>query len=228
MVSSHRVKVGLSYTGRQRVAGYRRRRHRLSAKRLYGGIESFETFGRRWHASLDRYYCVNDIEAVLYLSDGDAALRQLREIYFPQAIGQHDWAHLFRDIQAASPDEARRARWVSQLCKGRADLVKRNLEGHRRRYGGNSEAAAKVLRALDQGDFYGWKRFRDRYDPQRTQKIPRGTGGIEKNQEVTIGRAMKKRGMAWTARGAHHLAKLIFAWHDKKNWNSLWEEPFPP
>ncbi len=32
-------------------------------------------------------------------------------------------------------------------------------------------------------------------------RIPRASGGIEKNQEVTIGRAMKKRGMAWTATG---------------------------
>jgi len=106
--------------------------------------------------------------------------------------------------------------------------VKRQLKGYRLRDGGNSEAAAKVVRVLDQGDFYGWKRFRDRYDAQRTQKIPRATGAIEKNQDVTIGRAMKKRGMAWTAGGAHHLAKLIFAWQDKKIWNSLWEEPFPP
>jgi len=225
--SSHRVKVGLSYSGRERVPGYRRPRYRLSAKRLYGGIESFETFGRRWHASVDRHHCVNDTEAVLYLSDGDPGLRQLREMYFPQAIGQHDWAHVFRDIQSAAPDEARRARWVGQLCEGRDDLVKRRLK-RCRRDGGNPEAAAKVLRALDHGDFYGWKRFRDRHDPQRTQKIPRGSGGIEKNQEITIGRAMKKRGMAWTARGANNLAKLIFAWQDKYTWNSLWQEPFPP
>lgn len=36
---------------------------------------------------------------------------------------------------------------------------------------------------------------------------------------------MKKRGMAWAARGANHLAKPIFASQDKKTWNSLWEEP---
>ena len=61
-----------------------------------------------------------------------------------------------------------------------------------------------------------------------TQRLPRGSGAIEKNQEVLIGRAMKKRGMAWSAQGAHHLAKLIFAYQDKQTWPSLWTEPLPP
>ena len=69
---------------------------------------------------------------------------------------------------------------------------------------------------------------RKRHDRDRTQRIPRATGGIEKNQEITIGCAMKKRGMAWSARGANHLAKLVIAWQDNTTWNSLWKELFPP
>jgi len=102
------------------------------------------------------------------------------------------------------------------------------VASHRRRREASHEAIDRIVGALDNGDFYGWKEYRRRHDPERAQRLPRATGAIEKNQEITIGRAMKRRGMAWTARGAHHLAKLIFAWQDKKTWESLWQEPFPP
>ena len=228
-VTSHRVKVGLSYTGRERQKGDRSPRYTLTGKRLYGGVESLERFGRQWYASLERHHGVSRAEAVLYLSDGDAGLIGLQETHFPQAIRQQDWAHVFRDIRQGAPDETRPMRWVEQLCEGRADLAVKTMRAHLRRREGARDAIKKVLRSLDDSarDFYGWKRFRSRHDPERTQRLPRGTGAIEKNQEVTIGRAMKKRGMAWTARGANHLAKLIFAWQDKTTWNSLWEEPSP-
>jgi len=226
---SHRVKVGLSYTGRERQKGYKRPRYALAGKRLYGGVESISRFGRQWYGALERHCGVSRVKAVLYLSDGDPALIGLQETHFPQAIRQHDWAHVFRDIRSAAPDETRRARWVKQLCEGRSDLAARNMQAHLRGGSGDREAIKKVLHVVGDGgaDFYGWKRFQNRHDPDRTQKIPRGTGGIEKNQEVMIGRAMKKRGMAWTAHGANHLAKLIFAWQDKTTWNLLWNEPSP-
>lgn len=225
---SHRVKVGLSYTGRERVKGYRRPRYRLAGKRLYGGIEDLDTFGRRWYAQLEQAHRISDASAVLYLTDGDPGLIGLSETHFPQAIRHHDGAHVFRDLRSAAPDAPRRTRWIGHLCAGRDDLVRRNMARHRHAPGASPDAMDKVMRALDGGDFYGARRYRTRHDPQRTQRIPRATGGIEKNQEITIGRAMKKRGMAWTARGANHLAKLLIAWQDKTIWNSLWKEPFPP
>ena len=226
--TTHRVKVGLSYTGRERVAGYRRPRYRLAEKGLYGGIETFDSFGRHWYAHLECRHRISDAPAVLYLTDGDPGLVGLSETHFPQAIRHHDWAHVFRDLWRAAPDETRRARWIGQLCEGRDDLVRRNMARHRHARGASAEAIDKVLRALDGGDFYGARRYRKRHDRERTQRIPRATGGIEKNQEITIGRAMKKRGMAWTARGANHLAKLVIAWQNNTTWNSLWKEPFPP
>jgi len=43
-----------------------------------------------------------------------------------------------------------------------------------------------------------------------------------------IARAMKKRGMGWTAQGANRLAKLVIARQDDTTWNSLWKKPFLP
>ena len=84
--------------------------------------------------------------------------------------------------------------------------------------------ARKVLALLerDQDAFYGYRQYRQRHDPECTQRLPRATGGVEKNQEVLIGRVMKRRGMAWSAQGANNLAKLISAYQEPQTWHDLW------
>lgn len=223
---SHRIKTGLSYTGRERVPGYSRARYRLEEKRAYGGVESLEDFGNGWYTLLESQYAVSRAKAVLYLTDGDPGLVGLRATHFPQAIHAHDRAHVFRDIGAGAPDEATGKRWIGWLCAGEWEQARRAMRQCLRRGSGSCEPLQKALR-VPRSDFYGTRLFRRLYDPDKTERLPYATGGVEKNQEITIGRAMKKRGMAWTARGAHHLSKLIFAFQHQQTWESLWMEPPP-
>lgn len=225
-VDSLRIKTGLSYTGRERVAGYRRARYRLAQKRIYGGVESLETFGKGWYTLLEREHGLSRAKAILYLTDGDPGLMGLRAMHFPQAIHAHDRAHVFRDLRCGAPDEASRKRWMGWLCAGDWPRARTAMRQCLRRNSGSSEVLRKVLR-VSRTDFYGTKRFRRLFDPEKAERLPHATGGVEKNQEITIGRAMKKRGMAWTVRGAHHLTKLIFAFQHKETWESLWMEPPP-
>ncbi len=225
-VDSHRIKTGLSYTARERVDNYRRARYRLTDKRIYGGVESLEAFGKGWYTLLEREYGVRRARAVLYLTDGDPGLVGLRATHFPQAIHAHDRAHVFRDIAAGAPEENCRKRWIGWLCEGEWEQARRAMRQSLRRGSGSSDPLRKVLR-VPRKDFYGTRLFRRLYDPDRTERMPYATGAVEKNQEITIGRAMKKRGMAWTARGAHHLSKLVFAFQHKATWESLWMEPPP-
>ncbi len=225
-VDTHRIKTGVSYTGRERVAGYHAARYRLAGKRLYGGVEDWAHFGNGWYTLLERHYALSRTRAVLYLTDGDPGLVALRDTHFPHAIHAHDRAHVFRDLGAAAPDEACRKRWTGWLCEGRWDHARLAMRQCLRRGSGSPDALLKVLR-VPRRDFYGTRLFRKLYDPQRTQRLPYATGGVEKAQEITIARAMKRRGMAWTARGAHHLAKLIFAFHHPPSWSDLWMEPPP-
>ena len=225
-VDSHRIKTGVSYTSRERLPGYRTPRYRLDRKRLYGGVETLEHFGKGWYTLLERQYGLSRVPAVLYLTDGDPGLVGLRSTHFPQAIHAHDRAHVFRDIASGSPDEASRKRWIGWLCQGEWEQARRAMRQCLRRGSGSREPLLKVLR-VQRKDFYGTRLFRRLHDPQKTQRVPYATGAVEKNQEITIGRAMKKRGMAWTARGAHHLSKLIFAFHHSHTWESLWMEPPP-
>jgi hypothetical protein len=223
---SIRIKTGLSYTGRERVNGYRKPRYRLAEKRLYGGVDSLKDFGKGWYSLLERLHALSRTKAVLYLTDGDPGLVGLRSLHFPQAVHAHDRAHVFRDLAAGAPDDACRKRWIGWLCEGEWEQARRAMRRSLRRGSGRQEPLRKVLR-VPRKDFYGTRLFRRLYDPQKTQRLPYATGGVEKNQEITIGRAMKKRGMAWTPRGAHHLAKLVFAFEHKETWESLWMEPPP-
>ena len=223
---SHRIKTGVSYTSRARVEGYSKPRYCLVDKRIYGGVEDWEQFGKGWYALLEQRYSLSRAKAVLYLTDGDAGLVGLKQAHFPSAVHAHDRAHVFRDLAAGAPDEATRKRWIGWLCQGEWEQARRAMRQCLRRGSGSSEPLKKVLR-VPRKDFYGTRLFRLLHDPHRTQRLPYATGGVEKNQEITIGRAMKKRGMAWTARGAHHLSKLIFAFQHKQTWDALWMEPPP-
>jgi hypothetical protein len=229
-VKTHRVKVGLSYTGRSRKSIGRRERRRLEGKHVYGGVESLSDFGGGWYSALEAWYGISEAKGVLYLTDGDVGLRNLGEEHFPQAIHQLDWRHVFQAIRGGAPDERRYGRWVDQLCCGELKRACQEMRSHVGRGLGNAELLGKVVGLLErQGEaFYGWKEYRRLHDVEREEWLPRGTGGIEKNQEVTIGRTMKRRGMAWTETGANHLAKLIFAWQEKDTWESLWRSPSPP
>ena len=145
-LDSHRIKTGLSYTGRERVTGYSQARYRLTDKRVYGGVESLEDFGKGWYTLLERQYGVSRAKAVLYLTDGDPGLVGLRATHFPQAIHAHDRAHVFRDIGAGAPDEASRKRWIGWLCAGEWEQARRAMRQCLRRGSGSSDPLRKALR----------------------------------------------------------------------------------
>lgn len=146
--TTHRVKIGLSYTGRERVEGRARARWRLRGKGVYGGVQAVDTFGLNWYASLERRRGVSEAPAVLYLADTDAMLWGIRDVCFPDAVGQLYRAHLFRDFRSAAPNEGVARRWRAQVCQGRLDLVRRNVRPHAESGRGNPELLDKVWRAL--------------------------------------------------------------------------------
>jgi len=50
-----------------------------------------------------------------------------------------------------------------------------------------------------------------------------GSGAIEKNIELVIGRRFKKWGMRWSKDGANYLLKLRILKHDREAWNDFWK-----
>lgn len=117
--------------------------------------------------------------AVLYLSDDDPMLRGVQQMHFLQAIAHLDHAHVFRDLWSAAPDAARAQRWIGQLCRGQPELAFRSLPRHIERSTAHEKHGRKVLELVEreQDAFYGWRHYRQRHDPERTQRLPAPRAG---------------------------------------------------
>jgi len=50
-----------------------------------------------------------------------------------------------------------------------------------------------------------------------------GSGAVEKNIELTIGRRLKGRGMSWSREGANNLLKLRMERQDSGAWEGWWQ-----
>jgi len=50
-----------------------------------------------------------------------------------------------------------------------------------------------------------------------------GSGAVEKNIELLIGRRFKKRGMSWSRDGANNLLKLRVERQDPDGWQGWWQ-----
>jgi hypothetical protein len=50
-----------------------------------------------------------------------------------------------------------------------------------------------------------------------------GSGGVEKNIEIFIGRRFKKIGAHWSKKGAGRLMKLKVWKEDKETWEKFWQ-----
>lgn len=85
-----------------------------------------------------------------------------------------------------------------------------------------------------QAGLYTVHTLKDKFpDPQLLNV---GSGAIEKNIEVIIGRRFKKQGMCWTQQGADlpvrstqtgHLLKLRILKRDAKVWDEFWKTYLP-
>ena len=147
----------------------------------------------------------------LVKGDGPEWICQGAAQVFPPHVLQLDRWHLLDRLAQFAGSQARlwkRLRtWVLQ---GRVSALVRSL----RQWGGadaRSEAArqellgyvtrpAQAITAVD--------RLRPQVSPAARPLLTHGTGALEKNIEVLIGRRFKRWGRRCTRRGAHHLLKL--------------------
>ena len=59
---------------------------------------------------------------------------------------------------------------------------------------------------------------------RRLAPVRSGSGVIEKNIEVRVGRRFKRQGRSWTRRGAEHLAQLLWLQTHPTDWTHWWSQ----
>jgi len=125
------VKIGLVFDGVRRIG---RTRRALTGRTLHAGTEGWTAWAERFTALCTRL-AVYEADRILFVSDGAASIRWIRERSFPTAIELLDWYHLADALRGAiGPERPDRLEAALAVAAGhRAPRVRRRCHGSKAR-----------------------------------------------------------------------------------------------
>lgn len=195
------VKLGLVFTGAEPVGKDRRR---LLDRHYVGATGSWTTFAERFTAACAAMG-VYEAERILFVSDGAAAIRWIRERSFPDAIELLDWYHLTEQLRTGvgRAHEEVLSTALGAAGPGDVEALLAILRSHAR-----ALEAADPEQALRCGALIGYVE-NNRRGIANYRIVPLASSGpMEKGVDITICRRFKARGMSWFRRGVSHLLHL--------------------
>lgn len=202
------VKLGLMHEGweEERVAA---RRYRLVGKEYWGGVMDGESFWERGARLFYGRYNEGKTGRVVINGDGAEWIKKGKE-YLAGAEIYLDRYHRNRALrQALGFEPGLYGRALAALNEGRPE----DLEGI------INEAIIKApgqeqlqrLRELKRYLKANWEGLKDwRKGEKPLPETVRGLGASEPSISHVLAARMKKRGMSWSEKGAHHMAQLRF------------------
>lgn len=206
------VRLGLLFTGKElESASARHRRYRLQERVLYGGVESADEFGERLFLAGEARVGLSRARHLLLIGDGADWIEHLAGHERWKATYQLDWWHILRHLRRAFPTRPDLvARLQQVLRQGDAAQLLRLVALARVTGAGDPQQVAELETYLHTNarGFYGARRLRPLLSAKARLVAVNGSGAIEKQMDVTIGRRFKGPGMRWTRRGANRLLKL--------------------
>jgi hypothetical protein len=209
---SFEVRLGVLFSGKElESATAKHRRYRLKERVLYGGVERAEVFGERLFLAGEAKLGLSHAENLLLVGDGAEWIEALAGHRRWQATYQLDWWHLIHAIHRTFPD---RPELVSELKRrlynGDGEQLIALVSLARAATDGDAERIAQLENYLlaNQEGFYGARRLRRRLSPEARAVAVEGSGAIEKQMDLVVGRRFKGQGMRWTKRGSNRLLKL--------------------
>ncbi len=195
------VKIGLVFDGARRVG---RTRRVLTGRTLDAGTESWTGWAERFAALCTRLG-VYEADRILFVSDGAAAIRWIRERAFPSAIELLDWYHLVEALRGAigpgRPDRLELALVTAE--PGDAERLLELLAGW-----AAEEAVRDPERAERLAAVWGYV-ANNRRAIEHYRIVPLASSGpMEKAVDIVVARRFKARGMSWFRRGVSALVRL--------------------
>lgn len=195
------VKLGLVFTGSERTG---RDRRRLLDRHLVGATGSWTSFAERFTAACAALG-VYEAERILFVSDGAAAIRWIRERSFPDAIELLDWYHLSEQLRygVGHRHEEVLSTALGAAIPGDVEALLAILRSHARAI--EPDDPEQALRC---GAVIGYV-TNDRQGIANYRIVPLASSGpMEKGVDITICRRFKTRGMSWFRQGVSHLLHL--------------------
>ena len=210
------VKLGLVFTGTEQTGRHRRR---LLERHYVGDTGSWTSFAERFTAACAAMG-VYEAGRILFVSDGAAAIRWIRERSFPDAIELLDWYHLTEQLRFGigrqHGDVLTAALGAAE--PGDVDGLLAVLAAHADALAPDDPEQATRCRAV-----IGYV-TNNRRGVANYRIVPMASSGpMEKGVDITICRRFKTRGMSWFRRGVSHLLHLKLL-RLNGAWDRYWAE----
>lgn len=209
---SFEVRMGVFFSGKEREsATAKHKRYRLKERVLYGGVETAAVFGERLFLAGEARLGLSHAEHLLLVGDGAEWIEALAGHRRWQATYQLDWWHLTHALHRTFTDRpAFVAELKRSLYSGEGERLINLVSLARLAGDGDPERMAQLLTYLkaNRHGFYAARRLRERLSPEASLVAVEGSGAIEKQMDLAVGRRFKGQGMRWTKKGANRLLKL--------------------
>lgn len=219
------AKLGLMYSGKELESKRaKRRRYRLKEKVLYGGVEDSQAFGEKLYLKGEQNLQLDQAKNLLFVGDGARWINEIAGGERWRCASQLDWWHYERKLTQTLKGQERLIGELLRLLRaGEREKHRRLLRLRRMQTAGDAEQLDELLDYLErnwQGLYGSWS-LREKVKAQEVLVV--GSGAVEKNIELVIGRRFKKRGMSWSRAGANNLLKLRIHRQDRAAWEAWWE-----
>lgn len=219
------VKLGLMYTGKELESKEaKHKRYRLKEKVLYGGVEEAQAFGEKLYLKGEQNLHLGGARHLLFIGDGARWINDIAGAHYWKSVYQLDWWHYQRKLrQALRGEEELIGELLRLLRAGEGEKHRRLLRLRRMKAQGDTEKQDELIQYLEdnwQGLYGSWS-LREKVEAQEVLVV--GSGAVEKNIELVIGRRFKKRGMSWSRAGANNLLKLRIHRQDRVAWEAWWQ-----
>jgi hypothetical protein len=210
------VKLGLVFSGTERIG---RDRRKLLDRHLVGATGSWTTFAERFTAACAALG-VYEAERILFVSDGAAAIRWIRERSFPDAIELLDWYHLSEQLRFGIGREHEEvlSTATGAAVPGDVDALLAILRSHARSL--ERDDPEQVIRCRSVIGYV----TNNRRGIANYRIVPLASSGpMEKGVDITVCRRFKTRGMSWFRKGVSHLLHLKLL-RLNGTWDRYWAE----
>jgi hypothetical protein len=219
-------KVGLVHQGPIEVSP---KRMKLRAPVYVTTFQGSERLGEELYLEADRQG-LEQAQLVIFLSDGDRALRNIQQTHFYDAIYVLDWFHLRRNLRRAlqgyeveqGPDLTAVAYMTLKdlLWFGEIDLAFERLD----RLRGQLHSASARDAITDFKRFVRNNRDGIGYADLYERGIHVGSGPIEKAADLVINRRCELRGMTWYRDSADAISNLrAICLNGRRRWHQFWD-----
>jgi len=219
------VKLGLLYTGKELESKEaKRKRYRLKEKVLYGGVEEGGAFGEKLYLRGEERLNLGGAKYLLFIGDGARWINEIAGADYWKSVYQLDWWHYQRKLREALRGEEKLIGELLRLLReGKGEEHRRLLRLRRMMIREGAEKLDELLDYLEDNweGLYGSWSLRGKVKAQEVLVV--GSGAMEKNIELIIGRRFKKRGMSWSREGANNLLKLRVKKQLPDDWEGWWQ-----